>query len=597
MNLRMALPKNAIDALDWAVTTLWQSGEHAPAQRVLYSSDDEAGSAAIANGPGGGSSGVTVSASAASPFIINISWNTSVAAAPAGFKDGVLAAVQYLQSQFTDAVTINISVGYGEVNGTALDSGSLGSSASFLAPTTYGTLRSAVIADAITADDKAAAASLPATSPVSGALWTTTADAKALGLITANGTATDGFVGFSSTLPFTYSGAIAAGSYDFNGVVMHELTEVMGRGLLTGSTVGGSTPSDELMDLFHFSAPGVREFSAGTPGYVSADGGATVIGTFNSFGSGDAGDWSSAMGNDAFNAFSSSGVVNPVSPADLRTVDIIGWNLASGVLLTGLKVSAATASLNAAQATAGLVANAALANITQIGGPSADSYSFALGGAGAASFKLTAAGTGATLSTTKNIGGAPGGKLYPLTITATDNTPAPKVSVTAALGVIVGTSAVDTINVATLAGALGSATACFVYGVGGNDTIDATGMTGRMSLVGGVGADRMTGGSGVNTYLYGAAANSTSASMDIITNFRATTDLIDLTGLGQPLAYAGRLTAGKTLAAHSVGYQITGGNTFVLVNTSGAAEALSATNMKIELLGSIGLASSNILRL
>ena len=61
----------------------------------------------------------TTAADATSPFVINITWDTSVQSAPAGFMAGVLAAAQYLESQFSDAVTLNLDIGYGEVNGAA----------------------------------------------------------------------------------------------------------------------------------------------------------------------------------------------------------------------------------------------------------------------------------------------------------------------------------------------------------------------------------------------------------------------------------------------------------------------------------------------
>ena len=89
------------------------------------------------------------------------------------------------------------------------------------------------------------------------------------------------------------------------------------------------------------------------------------------------------------------------------------------------------------------------------------------------------------------------------------------------------------------------------------------------------------------------AVKSTATAPDIITNFHAA-DLIDLTGLGVALQYAGKLT-GTTLSAASVGWQVSQGNTLVYVNTSSAVETLSATNMKIELQGSVSLTAGNIL--
>ena len=161
--------------------------------------------------------------------------------------------------------------------------------------------------------------------------------------------------------------------------------------------------------------------------------------------------------------------------------------------------------------------------------------------------------------------------------------------------VVVGSNGSDTVSLAKLVGSLGTATPTFVYGLAGNDTINGTGMTGKLGFVGGKGADTMIGGSGVNDYLYGGAGASTASAMDIITNFDVTKDLIDLTGFDRgALAYVGQFS-GPNLAARSVGWKPIGGNTFVYVNTSSSSESITGTNMKIELLGSLSLTSSNIL--
>jgi hypothetical protein len=572
---------------------------------VLYAPDGGAGNAAAAGGAGsGGTTSVTSAATTTSPFVINISWDSSVQSAPSGFTTAVIAAAQYLESQFVDPVTVNVSIGYGEVNGTALGSNTLGSSLSYLSSVSYTNLRNALAADATTTTDTTAVASLPSSSPVSGTFWTTTADAKAIGLAAATGTATDGFIGFSSSLPFTYndSSGVASGTYDFNGVALHEMTEVMGRLLLTGGTIGNTANSYNLMDLFHYSSAGVRDFSASTPGYFSVNSGNSSLGTFNTTSGGDAGDWASSMGYNSFDAFSSSGVINPVTANDLSVIDAIGWNFAGVSAPTGVALAAITSGLASAQTSTGLAAGAALANVTQVGGASGDSYSYALGGSyapggtNAGVFALNSANNAATLAVgTSALTGAANGQLYAPSIIATDTTSGNS-SQAVPLGVIVGSGGSDTVSIASLTASLGAATPTFIYGLAGSDTINGTGMTGRLWLVGGAGADTMTGGSGVNDYLYGSTGDSTAGAMDIITNFHASADLIDLTGLGQTLKYAGKIKFGK-LAAGSVGWQTSGGNTFVYVNTSGSSESLTATNMKMELQGSISLNSGNIIHL
>src|SRR5471030_1550656 len=210
--------------------------DHKHTQTILFAPDSaNIGAAHMTVAPA--TTGTTTTASLASPFVINITWDASVQAAPTGFMAGILTAVQYLESQFSDAVTLNIDVGYGEVNGAALGTSALGSSQSFLTSVTYPTLMNALKLDAKTAADNAAVASLPAASPVNGTYWATTAEAKAVGLLPASQPAIDGFTGFSSSLAFDFNSAdgVTAGSYDFNGVVLHELSEVMGRILLTGA--------------------------------------------------------------------------------------------------------------------------------------------------------------------------------------------------------------------------------------------------------------------------------------------------------------------------------------------------------------------------
>jgi Peptidase M10 serralysin C terminal len=302
------------------------------------------------------------------------------------------------------------------------------------------------------------------------------------------------------------------------------------------------------------------------------------------------------MGNDSFNAFSASGAVNAVSSSDLAAMDVIGWDrtaTGSSSQPTGVAISPATRFLASAQSSAGLAANISLATVTQIGGLSSDSYSFALGGTGAAAFGLsTTANTGTLSGGASGVAGSVNGRAYGLTLSATDLNSGLS-SAPAALVVVVGSSGGDTVSVAALVGSASTGTPTFVYGLAGADQVNATGMTSKLWITGGAGADTFTGGTGVNDYLYGATGDSTSSVLDMITNFHAATDLIDLTGLSVALQFAGKITT-TTLAADSIGWQVSSGNTFAYVNTSTSAESLTGTNMKIELRGgSIPLTSGN----
>src|SRR5665213_739194 len=113
------------------------------------------------SGSGAGSSGGSQSAG----LIINVSYDSSVASAPAGFEADIAEGVQFFESQITTPITLNIDVGYGEIDGQAVASNALGESESYLIQTNYSTLRNALIAHATSPADKSAIASLPATDP------------------------------------------------------------------------------------------------------------------------------------------------------------------------------------------------------------------------------------------------------------------------------------------------------------------------------------------------------------------------------------------------------------------------------------------------
>ena len=122
---------------------------------------------------------------------------------------------------------------------------------------------------------------------------------------------------------FAYNDAngVASNQYDFFGVVAHEMSEVMGRQMFDGAGANLFEP----LDLFHYSAPGVRDFSGTTAGYFSANGGVTNLDNFNTNPSGDFGDWAASAGHDAFLAYTGAGTVNGISAADLTVMNVLGW--------------------------------------------------------------------------------------------------------------------------------------------------------------------------------------------------------------------------------------------------------------------------------
>ncbi len=548
------------------------------------------------------------------PFTITIDWDASVASAPVGFTTDILAAVRYLETQFVDPVTMTIDVGYDEIAGSAMSSGALGESETFLTSASYASLIGAVQADATTATDASVLASLPSTSPIGGAsYWVTSAEAEALGLVASN-TSLDGYVGFDAGDGFTYgdtatNGTVAQGTYDFFATAVHELTEVMGRQMLTGETVGGPGTSYSLLDLLHYSASGARDLSATAAGYFSPNGGATNLGQFNIVAGGDSGDWASSVGSNSFDAYSNSGVLNAITANDLTEMDALGWTPATtggtgpspppppppppspppppASTPSGVLASPVLTSLASIQGSRGLSRGVALAKFTQTGSLSADRYSYVLGGAGAGAFLLSTSNNVATL-VASNAGGAVNGILFALTMTTTDQVSG-STSPMVPVNVVVGSAGSDIVNLASMSG-INKAAPTFIYALGGNDTINGTGMTGTLYFDAGTGADLMTGGSGLNNFEYGAVSNSTRSAVDIITNFNVSMDVINVAGLGTAFNSVAALSPVATsIAAHSIGWQTSGGETFVYVNTGSRSEALTSADMKIELFGTVAL--------
>jgi hypothetical protein len=275
---------------------------------------------------------------------INVSYDSSVDSAPVAFKVAVAYTVSLLDAAFTNDVTLNLHVGWGEVGRAPLIAGDLGTSEEAQAPAySYATIRNALVANGTAPDQLAANSTLPATDPTGGGTFDIgTAEAKALGLIAGNAPGIDGWVGFDNTASdwsFDPTATPGPNQYYLVGTIEHEITEVMGRDSMLGVngehySNGWGTP-----DLFRFSAPGVRQLAPGpghTTGYFSIDNGLTNLGSWNNHvARGDLGDWDLGFGsgggpgpdgNDAFNDFSNPGVLNQITQNDLTLMQVLGWN-------------------------------------------------------------------------------------------------------------------------------------------------------------------------------------------------------------------------------------------------------------------------------
>ena len=272
--------------------------------------------------------GSTVQIGNSGGLVFNITYDSSVSNAPAGFTAAIADVAKFYESVFDDPITVNLDVGWGEVAGQSLG-GALGASETFLDVFNYGQVRSALAADATSADDKTALASLPISDPTGGGNFVVaTAEAKALGL--SNDAGIDGYVGFSSGANYTFdpNNRAVAGAFDFIGVAEHEISEVMGR-IVSGGDANTFAP----LDLFRYSSLGVRALSGSQTAYFSIDGGSTDLNDFNTSPNGDLGDWASGAGPDSYDAAATRGVALPVTATDLRVMDVIGWD-ATGAAAT-----------------------------------------------------------------------------------------------------------------------------------------------------------------------------------------------------------------------------------------------------------------------
>jgi hypothetical protein len=291
-------------------------------------------------------------------------------------------AANYWTSQFTDNVSLRFTVGTA-----ALGAGILASTDSADVTYSYAAARAAMVADVTSANDTAAVARLPNTTAVpiylnrtsnnpNGAgsatayldndgdannttIRTTTANAKALGLtVTApQQTATsciatcDGYIvfGTSFTYDFDPTNGITAGTYDFQGLAVHELGHALG--FISGVDVLDTNSSSfffrddqftfvSTLDLFRCSAAAAAagaliDWTASTSAKsFSLNSGCTnTLSTFSTgtvHGDGrQASHWKDNQGLGVMDPTAGTGELLTVTTLDKMAFDVIGWNLAT----------------------------------------------------------------------------------------------------------------------------------------------------------------------------------------------------------------------------------------------------------------------------
>ena len=291
----------------------------------------------------------------------DITWDPSVASAPAGFKTDVEEVFQFYADTFVDPTTLYYHVGWGEVNNTLLNSGLGASFQSGVYPISYKSLLAAMTADATSAAQEQAVATLPATGPDGLNLEISAAEATALGIPTIS-TDPGGYVGWNDTADFNFSpdpnqvpvqatGPNANGEYDFLGAAEHEISEDMGRASGLGNDgVPVATGDYAPIDLFRYSGTDDRALSPfANPSYFSIDNGVTNLDpdvpgqppvswnnwTISNGNLSDLADWgqvdlpNAAYTPNSYNDNSNPDIDNPVNSSDVTLMNVLGYDLAT----------------------------------------------------------------------------------------------------------------------------------------------------------------------------------------------------------------------------------------------------------------------------
>jgi Ca2+-binding RTX toxin-like protein len=235
------------------------------------------------------------------------------------YRSAIISAENFLQSHFTNSVTVNL-----EFDLQSLGSGVSAQNQFGTISVSYATYAAALRSHATTGDDLLAVNGLPATDPSHGAGFEIPlAEARILGLASQSNQIDDS-VSLNGNLNFTFG-------QDAIGAIEHEVTEgVFGR----ISSLGFDGTRWNPLDLFRFSAGGQRDFTGGSDGvatFFGTDGAHVSSLAFHNsvsatgvFDGQDLGDWDHTRGD----AFGPGGPNSPgsISATDLQVLDILGWN-------------------------------------------------------------------------------------------------------------------------------------------------------------------------------------------------------------------------------------------------------------------------------
>ena len=266
-------------------------------------------------------------------LVITISYDSSVATAPAGFKTAVAAAVAYFEAAISSPITVTIAVGFGEVAGAAMDGSAAVQSVTNFIDGSYAQVRAAL-----------PNAALPATDPTSGGVFSI-ADAQAkLWRMTPSG-GFDGAIGLYNGDVYSYdpSNRAVGGAYDAIGAIEYGISAVLGRVGVLGSSFVNGVPVYTPLDLFRYAAPGQRQLTPG-PGFFSLNG-TTLLQTYNDpRNGGQAADWDPSLHGDAFTS-PYPGSASQITAVDLQELAALGYTTVGASPSVPASITAAHASV------------------------------------------------------------------------------------------------------------------------------------------------------------------------------------------------------------------------------------------------------------
>src|SRR5436190_16816541 len=248
----------------------------------------------------------------------------------------IISTIQAYQTLFSDPITVAIRFRFSPVdaNGKPMDN-LVGASNTTIDGIDWNTYIMALKADAKTANDMAAIATLP-TSPLTAVLVSKSAGGRAIGLNTLPaafgfGGAYDGVITLHSSKPCQFTRPVSAGNVDARMFTEHEIDEVLG----LGSHLGSAQPQYLFaQDLFSWASLNARNTSNTGERHFSIDRGLHFVVTFNQDPGGDYGDWESepqcpqnhTLVQNAWNWYGQSADISATSPEGIN-LDVIGYDL------------------------------------------------------------------------------------------------------------------------------------------------------------------------------------------------------------------------------------------------------------------------------